>query len=75
MVHYVPTVDTLSALECAALFRDRIFGLHGMPKDIVSDRDVTFTCGIWKEWHALLGTRLNMSSACHPQSGRQTEKN
>ena len=40
MVHFIPTVDSLTAPECAALFRDRIFSLHGMPKDIVSDRDV-----------------------------------
>ena len=75
MVHFVPTVDKLTARECAALIRDRIFSLHGMPKDIVSDRDVKFTSDFWRELHALLGTRLNMSSGCHPQSDSQTEKN
>ena len=74
MVHFVPTVDKLTARECAALIRDESFSLHGMPKDIVSDRDVKFTSDFWRELHALLGTRLNMSSAYHPQSDGQTER-
>ena len=38
MVHFLPTFDTSSAEDVAALFRDRIFCLHGMPQSIVSDR-------------------------------------
>ena len=42
MVHFLPTVDTATAKETAALFRDRVFCLHGMPRSVVSDRDVKF---------------------------------
>ena len=73
MVHFIPTVDKLIAPEGAALSRDRILSLHGMPKDIVSNRDVQFTSNLWRELHALLGTRLMTSSACHPQSDGQAE--
>ena len=74
MVHLLPTFDTASAEETAALFRDRVFCLHGMPQSIVSDRDVKFTSAFWRELHRLLGITLNMSSAYHPQTDGQTER-
>ena len=74
MVHFLPTVDTASAEDVAALFRDRVFCLHGMPQSIVSDRDVKFTSAFWKELHRLLGVQLNLSTAYHPQTDGQTER-
>ena len=74
MVHFLPTVDTATAEETAALFRDRVFCLHGMPQSIVSDRDVKFTSAFWRELHRLLGITLNMSTAYHPQTDGQTER-
>ncbi len=74
MVHFIPTFDTATAEETAALFRDRIFVLHGMPQVIVSDRDVKFTSAFWKELHRLLGIKLSMSTAYHPQTDGQTER-
>ena len=74
MVHFLPTFDTATAEETAALFRDRVFCLHGMPQSIVSDRDVKFTSSFWKELHRLLGITLNLSSAYHPQTDGQTER-
>ena len=74
MVHFLPTFDTVSAEDVAALFRDREFCLHGMPQSIVSDRDVKFTSAFWQELQRLLGVQLNLSSAYHPQSDGQTER-
>ena len=74
MVHFLPTFDAVSAEDVAALFRDRIFCLHGMPQSIVSDRDVKFTSAFWTELHRLLGVRLNLSTAYHPQSDGQSER-
>ena len=50
------------------------FCLHGMPKGIVSDRDSKFTGAFWQELHQLLGVRLHMSTANHPQTDAQTER-
>ena len=74
MVHFLPTFDTATAEDTAALFRDRVFCLHGMPQSIVSDRDVKFTSSFWRELHRLLGITLSMSSAYHPQTDGQTER-
>jgi hypothetical protein len=52
----------------------RIVCLHGVPKKIVSDQGSQFTSRYWKKLHESLDTRLNFSSAYHPQTDGQTER-
>ncbi|KAG2972708.1 hypothetical protein PC121_g23793 [Phytophthora cactorum] len=51
-----------------------VFKHHGMPLDIVSDRDPRFTARFWQKVFTLLGTQLSMSIADHPQTDGQTER-
>ena len=74
MVHLVPTTDTASAEDVARLFVDHVVRLHGVPRDLVSDRDVRFTSKFWTAFCAQLGVDRNMSTAFHPQSDGQTER-
>jgi hypothetical protein len=52
----------------------RIVCLHGVPKKIVSDRGYQFTSTFWKSLHDSMDTKLNFSSAYHPQTDGQTER-
>jgi len=51
-----------------------IIGPHGMPKSMVSDRDPRITAKFWRELSRLLGSELNLSTAQHPQSDGQSER-
>jgi len=38
MVHFIATMEEMTAEELARLFRDNIWRLYGLPKSVVSDR-------------------------------------
>eukprot|EP00253_Pinus_taeda_P020204 PITA_20204 len=72
--HFIPVQSTYRAAQIAHIFMQNVFKLHGLPKTIISDRDVKFTSAFWKTLFAELGTQLNFSTAYHPQTDGQTER-
>jgi hypothetical protein len=51
-----------------------IVPLHGVLKKIVLDRGSQFTSRFWESFHENMDTKLNFSSAYHPQTDEQTER-
>jgi RNase H-like domain found in reverse transcriptase/Reverse transcriptase (RNA-dependent DNA polymerase)/Integrase zinc binding domain/Chromo (CHRromatin Organisation MOdifier) domain/Retroviral aspartyl protease len=74
LAHFLPTTTTVTAPQLAQLFFDQIFRLHGLPTSIISDRDTRFTSNFWSHLFKLMGTKLAMSTANHPQTDGQTER-
>lgn len=71
--HFASLPSRFDALRVAQLFVNTIVRHHGFPKTLVSDRDSVFLNEIWEEMMRLSGTKLNFSTAYHPQSDGQTE--
>jgi len=58
----------------AEKYIDEILRLHGVPTNIVSDRDPKFSSLFCQDLHRALGTDVPMSTTFHPKTDRQTER-
>ena len=74
MVHFAATYTDVTAEEVAWLFLEHVFKHHGMPRSLVSDRGSIFTGHFWQELFKSLRTKVQMSTAYHPQTDGQTER-
>ena len=59
--------------QVAELFYSMVIHLHGVPYSIISDCYPLFTSQFWQNVLELMGTKLRMSSAYHPQTNDQSE--
>jgi hypothetical protein len=67
-IHFILVKTTYSGTKPVELYMSRIMCLHGVPKKTVSDRGSQFTSKFWEKLHEYMDTKLNFSSAYHPQT-------
>jgi hypothetical protein len=72
--HFLPIKENCSMDRLARLYGKEIVSRHGAPISVISDRDPRFTSQFWKSLHQAMGTRLDMSTAYHPQTDGQSER-
>jgi hypothetical protein len=72
--HFIPMKHPFSAPQVARVFVDSVVKLHGMPKSIISDRGALFTSQFWRQLFQKLGTKLQFTTAYHPQTDGQTKR-
>ena len=70
---FIPTRKTATAPEVFHLFDSHVFSKHGFPMKIISDRDPKFSSTFWRGIMEIINTRLNLSSADHPETDGQAE--
>jgi len=70
---FVRANKSLTSPQLAHLFIDHVLSKKGLPHVIVSDRDPRITSSFWQTLFSALGTKLNMSTAHHPQTDGQSE--
>ena len=72
-VHFVPSHEMDTAAEVAEPFFHNIFHLHGLPDNLVSDRDPKVTSKFWSHLMSMCGIRTQMSTSHHPQTDGSSE--
>ena len=74
MSHFIPTHTTITAFGAAHLFLTHVWKLHGLPRQVVSNRGPQFITEFTRELYRLFGVKLAATTAYHPQGDRQTER-
>ncbi|KAD5802968.1 hypothetical protein E3N88_14328 [Mikania micrantha] len=72
--HFLAIKENDKMEKLARIYVKEVVSRHGVPISIISDRDARFTSNFWKSLQKSLGTRLDMSTAYHPQTDGQSER-
>ncbi|GJT83396.1 putative reverse transcriptase domain-containing protein [Tanacetum coccineum] len=72
--HFLPIREDFKTEKLARIYINEIVARHGVPVSIISDRDGRFASHLWQALQKALGTKLNMSTAYHPETDGQSER-
>jgi hypothetical protein len=72
-VWYHATKKTVTAKQAARIIFERVVTHQGLPRVIISDRDVRFNAKLWKELWKECGTKLSMTVAFRAEANGGTE--
>ncbi|GJV71552.1 putative reverse transcriptase domain-containing protein [Tanacetum coccineum] len=72
--HFLAIREDYKIERLARLYINEIVARHGVPVSIISDRDSYFTSRFWQSLQKALGTRLDLSTAYHPETDGQSKR-
>ncbi|GJX80656.1 putative reverse transcriptase domain-containing protein [Tanacetum coccineum] len=72
--HFLPMRETDPMDKLARLYLKEVVTRHGIPVSIICDRDPRFASNFWRSFQKAMGTRLDMSTAYHPETDGQSER-
>nr|GFA62343.1 reverse transcriptase domain-containing protein [Tanacetum cinerariifolium] len=70
---FTPIRETDPMDKLARIYLKEVVTRHGIPVSIISDHDSRFASNSWRSLQNALGTRLDMSTAYHPETDGQSE--
>nr|GFA32175.1 reverse transcriptase domain-containing protein [Tanacetum cinerariifolium] len=71
---FTPIRETDPMDKLARIYLKEVVTRHGIPVSIISDHDPRFASNFWRSLQNALGTRLDMSTAYHPETDGQNER-
>jgi hypothetical protein len=74
MAHYIPARGDWDGSDLAQAWIREVIRLHGVPSIIISDRGPLMNAKHWKTFNHYLNARRVLTSAYHPQTDGQTER-
>ena len=74
IVNYEPVTLTIDVPDLAEVIIDVIERHHGLPDSIVRNQGSVFTSKFWLSLCYFLGIKRKLSTAFHPETDGQTEK-
>ncbi|GJS11984.1 putative reverse transcriptase domain-containing protein [Tanacetum coccineum] len=72
--HFLPMREDDSMEKLTRQYLKEVVSRHRVPVSIISNRNGRFTSYFWQLLQKALGTRLDMSTAYHPQTDGQSER-
>jgi len=71
--HFIPINNWFLFKDMVQLLYDKVYPLHGLPLQIISDREVQYSAKLFQEWYKILGIESTMLTVYYPQIDGQTE--
>ncbi|SLM33361.1 Ribonuclease H-like domain [Lasallia pustulata] len=71
---FVPYLEGSTAEELAYAIYKNVVADHGLPMQIITDRDKLVVSKFWQSLMDLMGVQHKLSTAYHPQTDGQTER-
>nr|GFC33805.1 reverse transcriptase domain-containing protein [Tanacetum cinerariifolium] len=71
---FTPIRETDPMDKLKRIYLKEVVTRHEIPVSIISDRDLRFASNFWRSLQNDLGTRLDMSTAYHPETNGQSER-
>jgi len=72
--HFIPVQSTYKTVQIANTFMKENSQLHGIPRVVISNRDVKFTYAFSKDFFEGLGTQILFIALYHHQIDGQTKR-
>jgi len=72
---FIPCNETITSEGLAKLYLQQVYPHYGIPKRLITDRGTQFISIFTRTLCKALGAKQNISSAYHPQTDGQSERN